>query len=70
MPGRKLRMVFVNETWKKLLQVAKKLDWSEFFLRLNNTPNAEDATANDTRYHLKCWVTIQRKAQLTLCSVQ
>ena len=49
MPVRKLRIVSVKEIWKKLFEVAKKLNSSEFFLRLNNTSNAEDATANDTR---------------------
>ena len=43
---------------------------ADFFLRLNNIPNAEDAVVTDTRYHLKSWVTIQCKVQPILCSVQ
>lgn len=46
-----------------MLEVAKKLYSPDFFLHLNNIPNNENATANDTRYHLKCWVKIQRKVQ-------
>ena len=46
-----------------MLEVAKKLYSPDFFLRLNNIPNNKNATANDTRYHLKCWVKIQRKVQ-------
>ena len=53
-----------------MLEVAKKLDLPDFFQRLNNVPNDQDAIANDTRYHLKCWATMQRKVQPTLCSVQ
>ena len=70
MPGRKLIIVSVKETREKMLQTAKKLDSPGFFLQLNNIPNAEDAIANDTRYHLKYWVTIQRKVQPTLCGVK
>ena len=61
---------FSQRNWGKMLQTAKKLDSPEFFLQLNNIPNAEDATANDTRYHLKYSVTIQRKVQPNLCGVK
>ena len=46
-----------------MLKIAKKLDDKQFFLRLNSIPNAEDAIANDVKYHLSCWVTAQRNAQ-------
>ena len=70
MPGRKPIIVSVKETGEKMLQVAKKLDTPEVFLKLTKIPNAEDAIANYTRYHLKCWVTIQRKVKPTLCSIK
>ena len=62
---RKAENAFSQRNWEKMFEVAKKLDSPDFFL-----PNAEDAIDNDTRYHLKCWVTTQCKAQPTLCSVQ
>ena len=55
-PEVKLGMISVKETGEKMLEVAKKLDSPDFFL-----PNVEYAIENDTRYHLKCWVTIQWK---------
>jgi len=44
-----------------MLEVAKKLDDQQFFLRMNNIPNAKDAVANDVKYHITCWVSAQRK---------
>ena len=38
--------------------------WNRIFLlRLNPIPLAEDAIANDVKYHLKCWVAIEREVQ-------
>lgn len=55
---RKAENGFNQRNWEKMLQVQEKLDPPDFFLCLNNIPNAEDATGNDMRYHLKYWVTI------------
>ena len=58
-----LRKAAVKLTGKHMLDVAKGLFNTDFFLRLNTIPLAEDAIANYVEYHLKCWVTIQRKVQ-------
>ena len=69
-PGGKLRMVAVKETGRKMFEVAKILNDPQFFLRLNSIPNAMDAIENDTRYHLTCWVKVQRKVQSSSCTVR
>ena len=61
--GGELRKAAVKLTGKRMLDVAKCLFNTDFFLRLNTIPLAEDAIANYVEYHLKCWVTIQRKVQ-------
>ena len=47
------------QTGQDMLKVAEKLENKSFYLRLNVSPNAADAVANDVRYHLKCQVKIQ-----------
>ena len=44
-----------------MLEVARKLEDPQLFLRMNNIPSAADAVANDVKYHLNCWVKVQRK---------
>ena len=61
--GGELRKAAVKLTGKRMLDVAKGLFNTDFFLRLNTILLAEDAIANYVEYHLKCWVTIQRKVQ-------
>ena len=48
------------QTGQKMLKVAEKLEDKSFYLRLNAIRNAADPVANDVRYHLKCWVKMQR----------
>ena len=68
--GGKLRTVAVQETGKKMLNIARSLEDNQFFLRLNSIPNAQDAIANDTKYHLTCWVKVQRKVEYSSGPVQ
>ena len=53
-----------------MLKIAEKLENKSFYLRPNAIPNEAEAVANDIRYHLKCWVKMQRlidsKKDLTL----
>ena len=49
--------IFRNRT--RHAQSSGKLKNKSFYLRLNVSPNAADAVANDVRYHLKCQVKIQ-----------
>ena len=51
-----------------MLRVAKDLPDPSFFLRMNSIPNADDAVANDVKYHLNCWVLAQRSA--VKCNVE
>ena len=44
--------IFRNRT--RHAQSSGKLKNKSFYLRLNVSPNAADAVANDVRYHLKC----------------
>ena len=53
-PGRKMHKVEFLQTGQDMLKVAEKLENKSFYLRLNVSPNAADAVANDVRYHLKC----------------
>ena len=43
-----------------MLNVAKELNDESLFIWLNNIATCTDAIANDVKYHLKCWVSIQR----------
>ena len=61
--GGELRKVAVKLTGKRMLDVANCLFNTDYFLRFNTIPLAEDAIANYVEYHLKCWVTIQSKVQ-------
>ena len=60
--GGKLHKVEFNNTGVRMFDIAKKLPDQQFFIRMNSTPNASDAVANDVQYHLKCWVLAQRVA--------
>ena len=53
-PGGKMHKVEFLRTGQDMLKVAEKLENKSFYLRLNVSPNAADAVANDVRYHLKC----------------
>ena len=53
-PGGKMHKVEFLQTGQDMLKVAEKLENKSFYLRLNVSPNAADAVANDVRYHLKC----------------
>lgn len=61
----KLCQVECKETGKRMLEVAKMLQDKSFLLRLNSIPNANDAVANEVRYHLPCWVKAKREAART-----
>ena len=50
--------IFINRT--KHAQNRGKIGNKSFYLRPNAIPNAADAVANGVRYHLKCWVKMQR----------
>ena len=54
--GGKLHEVEFSNTGVRMFDIAKKLPDQQFFIRMNSTPNASDAVANDVQYHLKCWV--------------
>ena len=43
-----------------MLKVVEKLEDKYFYLILNVISNVAEAVANDVRYHLKCWVKMQR----------
>ena len=45
---------------ERMLNVAKKLNDESLFVRLNNIATCADAIANDVKYQLNCWVSIQR----------
>ena len=66
--GGKLHNVEFLQTGPKMLRVAKDLPDPSFFLRMNSIPNADDAVANDVKYHLNCWVLAQRSA--VKCNVE
>ena len=59
-PGGKMNKVEFLQTGQNMLKVAEKLEDKSFYLRLNAILNAADAVVNDARYHLKCWVKMQR----------
>ena len=54
-PGGVCRTVAFLQTGQSMLKVAQKLMDKSFYLRLNTIPNADDAVANEVKYHLKCW---------------
>ena len=58
-PEGKLRTVALLQTGKNMLDVASRLIDTSFFIRLNSINAADDAIANDAKYHLKCWVVKQ-----------
>lgn len=62
-PGGKCRKVQFLQTGERFLEVANKLDDKGFYMRLNSITSASDAVANDTIYHLQCWVKAQRNAR-------
>ena len=45
-----------------MLKVAELFPDKSIFIRMNTSTNSRNATANDLKYHLKCWVDTQRKA--------
>ena len=45
---------------EKMLNVAKELNDESLFIRLINIARCTDTVVNDVKYHLKCWVSIQR----------
>ena len=52
-----------------MLEVARKLEDPQLFLRMN-IPIAADAVANDVKYHLNCLVKVQRKVASPSVEVQ
>lgn len=58
--GGKLHQVMRESTGRRMFELPKKVENKDFFLRLNTIPNAQDAVANEVKYHLKCWVSSQR----------
>ena len=56
------RKVMLLETGQSMLRVAEKLVDKSFFLRLNTIPSANDAVANEVKYHLKCWSSCKQLA--------
>ena len=54
-PGGVCRTVAFLQTGQSMLNVDQKLADKSFYRRLNTIPNADDAVANEVKYHLKCW---------------
>ena len=69
-PGGKLRTVRFIKTGQRMLEVARKLEDPQLFLRMNNIPSAVDVVANDMKFHLNCWVKVQRKVASSSVEVQ
>ena len=64
--GGKLRTVAYIQTGKNMLHVANKLTDKSFFIHLSSNNAADEAIANNVKYHLTCWVLKQREAKLTI----
>ena len=46
----------------RMLQAAKEIKVTGFFIQLNTIPNPDDAFANDVNYHQSCWIYKQCEA--------
>ena len=55
-------MIETKETGLLMLELSSKLTDKS----LNTISSAHDATANDVRYHLRCWSAVKREAALTV----
>ena len=53
-----------EDTGKHMLVVLDKIPDKLFFRRLNSSPKADDAVANDVVYHDTCWIRAKREAVL------
>ena len=49
-----------------MLELSSKLTDKSFYIRLNTIPSAHGATANDVRYHLRCWSAVKRETKRSL----
>ena len=58
------------QTGKNMLDVASRLTDTSFFIHLNSINAADDAIANDAKYHLKCWVVKQRESATSVTEPQ
>ena len=55
------RQNWASNFWWKMRKTAQVVSNTKSTVRWNNVVNLDDAVANDIKYHLPCWVELQRR---------